>query len=111
MRKIDVYGADWCPDCLRAKAYLEDNGIEYKYIDTSKNEAAGLIVENINNGKRIIPTFIIDGVSHTNPSNEQLDNILKADNQSSASVKNDGCSDFSCGIEHKEMEVGDESEY
>ena len=26
-----IYGADWCPDCIRAKKLLKDAGIKFKY--------------------------------------------------------------------------------
>ncbi|MDA8692899.1 FAD-dependent oxidoreductase [Saprospiraceae bacterium] len=72
MNTIEFYGADWCPDCRRAKAYLNDNNIEYKFIDVDLDESATRKVEKINKGKRIIPTVIINGKSHTNPSNNAL---------------------------------------
>ena len=33
MNKITLYGADWCPDCLRAKAYLKENNIDFEFVD------------------------------------------------------------------------------
>ncbi len=72
MNTIDLYGADWCPDCVRAKAYLKENNIQYNFIDVDLDEAATKKVEEINNGKRIIPTIIINGKSHTNPDNATL---------------------------------------
>ena len=41
-----MYGADWCPDCRRAKSFLEENGIEYDYRDTELDEAAVETVES-----------------------------------------------------------------
>ncbi len=76
MEEIKLYGADWCPDCRRAKTYLKDNKIEYTFIDVDLNEQATKKVESINNGKRIIPTLIINGKSHTNPNNDRLAAIL-----------------------------------
>lgn len=72
MNQIQFYGADWCPDCRRAKAYLKENNVEFDYIDVDLDQEATKRVESINNGKRIIPTIIIDGKSHTNPNNNQL---------------------------------------
>ncbi len=72
MNKIVMYGADWCPDCQRAKAFLKENNIEYNYIDVDLNEEATKKVELINNGKRIIPTLLINGKTYTNPDNSQL---------------------------------------
>lgn len=72
MNQIQFYGADWCPDCLRAKAYLKENNIAYEFIDVDLDEAATKKVEAINKGKRIIPTVIINEKSYTNPTNAQL---------------------------------------
>jgi len=76
MIQIQLYGADWCPDCRRAKAYLKENNISYEFIDVDLDEAATKKVESINNGKRIIPTVIINGKSYTNPNNAQLASVL-----------------------------------
>ncbi len=72
MNEIVMYGADWCPDCRRAKSFLEENGIEYEYRDTELDESAVEIVEKLNNGKRVIPTFVILGRTYTNPDNPTL---------------------------------------
>ena len=69
MNTITLYGADWCPDCRRAKAFLKDNNIEYAFIDVELDKEATSKVEEINNGKRIIPTLIINEISYTNPDN------------------------------------------
>ncbi|MBB6462011.1 glutaredoxin domain-containing protein [Flammeovirga kamogawensis] len=76
MNKIQLFGADWCPDCRRAKAFLNDNNIDYTFIDVDLDKEATLKVEQINNGKRIIPTVIINGKSFTNPSNIELSAVL-----------------------------------
>ena len=76
MGKITFYGADWCPDCKRAKAYLNENNIEYDFIDVDLDKSATDLVEKINSGKRIIPTIIIDDKPHTNPKNDVLAAVL-----------------------------------
>jgi len=76
MDKIKLYGADWCPDCRRAKDYLKENNINYDFIDVDLDESATARVEAINNGKRIIPTLIINEKSYTNPDNPELASIL-----------------------------------
>lgn len=76
MNKITMYGADWCPDCRRAKAFLKENNVSFDYIDVDLDQEATKKVETINNGKRIIPTLIINGASHTNPDNVQLGAVL-----------------------------------
>ncbi len=81
MIEIVLYGADWCPDCLRAKAYLKENKISYQFIDVDLDKAATAKVELINNGKRIIPTIIIGGKPYTNPDNATLASVLGINEQ------------------------------
>lgn len=76
MNTIILYGADWCPDCRRTKAFLKDNNIEYRFIDVDLDKEATSKVEEINNGKRIIPTIIINEKSYTNPDNIILSSVL-----------------------------------
>jgi len=74
--KVQLFGADWCPDCRRAKSFLRDNGINFDFIDVDKYDWATQKVEEINNGKRIIPTILINDVSYTNPDNVELTQLL-----------------------------------
>ena len=76
MNEIILYGADWCPDCRRAKAFLKENKVDYTFVDVDLDEMATKLVEQINKGKRIIPTLIINGKSHTNPDNAHLASVL-----------------------------------
>lgn len=76
MNDIILYGADWCPDCRRAKTYLKENNITYTFVDVDLNKEATAKVEAINNGKRIIPTLIINNKSYTNPDNRALASVL-----------------------------------
>ncbi len=74
---IKVYGADWCSDCVNAKKFLDSKGVEYEYIDITDNDVAIAFVEQINNGRRVIPTLMVNGVSHTNPGIAGLMKIIK----------------------------------
>ncbi len=77
--RVSLFGADWCPDCRRAKSFLQDNSINFEFIDVDKNDWAAVKVEEINNGKRIIPTILIDGTAYTNPDNAKLTKLLSID--------------------------------
>ncbi|NIJ45828.1 thioredoxin reductase (NADPH) [Wenyingzhuangia heitensis] len=77
--QLILFGADWCPDCRRAKSYLDDNLINYQFIDVDQHEWATDQVEAINNGKRIIPTIILNGTPYTNPNNAKLKELLNID--------------------------------
>ncbi len=74
---VIVYGADWCPDCQRAKAYLQNHGIKFQFIEVDKHPWAAEKVEEINNGKRSIPTLLINDTSYTNPDNSVLKEVLQ----------------------------------
>lgn len=76
MQVIQMFGADWCPDCHRAKAFLKENQIEFEFIDIDSQPEAAKLVEQINKGKRIIPTLMIDGAPYTNPDNGTLRTVL-----------------------------------
>jgi glutaredoxin-like protein len=70
---IKVYGADWCGDCRRAKSFMEEHAIRFEWIDVQDDPEARMVVESLNNGKRIIPTIIfLDGSILVEPSNAQL---------------------------------------
>lgn len=70
---ITMYGADWCGDCLRAKAYFGDNGIDFDYINLEETPDAAEIVLERNKGLKRIPVIVFPDDSHlTEPSNEAL---------------------------------------
>ena len=73
---IKVFGADWCSDCVTAKRFLDSKGVAFEYIDITDNQKAIALVEQINNGRRVIPTIMVDGVSFTNPGINGLMKIL-----------------------------------
>ena len=74
---IKVYGANWCPDCVTTKRFLEEKGVEFEYIIITDNQEAIDFLEKVNNGKRIIPTLDIEGVIYTNPGISGLMKIIK----------------------------------
>ena len=74
--RVQLFGADWCPDCRRAKNFLRDNSVNFEFIDVDQHDWATAKVEEINNGKRIIPTVLINGKPHTNPDNVTLTELL-----------------------------------
>ncbi|MFO7943168.1 MAG: FAD-dependent oxidoreductase [Anaerolineales bacterium] len=71
--QIIVYGTTWCPDCKRAKQFFGDQRIEYRWVDIEQNPEAMAYVEEVNDGKRIVPTIIFpDGDRLVEPSNAEL---------------------------------------
>jgi mycoredoxin len=61
MPDIKLYTTSWSADCNQAKKFLDDEGIFYEEIDIEESAPHARFVENANGGKRIVPTFDIDG--------------------------------------------------
>ena len=74
---IKLYGADWCIDCRVMKNFLDKKEFDYQYIDITKDKTAVEIIKKINNGKKIIPTVIINGISYSNPGILNLSQIIR----------------------------------
>jgi len=71
--KIIVYSTVWCPDCKRAKKFLDEHQIQYEEIDIDRNPKAATLVKQLNNGMRVVPTIVFpDGTILSEPSNPQL---------------------------------------
>ena len=58
------------------KKALKSKEIEFEYIDKTNNEQAISLVEQVNNGRRVIPTLVIDETIYTNPVIKELMKIL-----------------------------------
>ncbi len=70
---VTVYGAPWCGDCKRAKKFLGEQRVHYRWVDVEQDAAGLAVVERANNGKRIIPTIVFeDGSRLVEPSNAEL---------------------------------------
>jgi thioredoxin reductase (NADPH) len=70
---ITLYGTIWCPDCKRAKRFFGEQRVPYINIDIEQNPEAMSFVEQINDGKHIIPTIVFpDGSNLVEPSNAEL---------------------------------------
>ena len=70
---VIVYGTTWCPDCKQAKQFLGEQRIHYHWVDIEQDPAAMSYVEEVNQGKRIIPTIVFpDGSMLVEPSNAEL---------------------------------------
>lgn len=79
---ITLYGAQWCPDCRRSKAFLSDQRIPYRYVDLEANPDEVRTVLDLNDGKQIIPTIVFeDGTHVAEPSNAELADRLGLDRQ------------------------------
>jgi glutaredoxin len=53
-----LMGAKWCPPCQRVKDFLDNNGIDYLYVDIDTEEGMALAQDW---GVRSIPSMSIGG--------------------------------------------------
>jgi len=64
-----MYTTTWCGFCVRLKAQLQREGIEYHEIDIERDESAAELVMSVNGGNQTVPTLVFaDGTALTNPS-------------------------------------------
>ena len=72
-QRIRMYGAPWCPDCRQSKQFLNEQHVPFEWNDIDQDEKARDNVQEINNGKQIIPTIVFpDGSVLVEPSNAEL---------------------------------------
>jgi thioredoxin reductase (NADPH) len=70
---ITMYGAHWCPDCVRAKQFFGEHRIQYDYYDIEAHPETIDFIKSVNDGMRIIPTIIFpDGRKLAEPSNAEM---------------------------------------
>jgi len=73
MDQITVYGAPWCPDCRRSKAFLMEQRIPFTWVDIDTDAEGLRFVEELQLGGRTIPTIVFpDGSNLLEPSNAEL---------------------------------------
>jgi len=72
-KDIVIYSTVWCPDCKRVKKFFGEQRLSYVNVDIEQDPQAMAFVEQINDGKRIIPTIVCrDGSILVEPSNSEL---------------------------------------
>lgn len=70
--QIVIYGADWCGDCRRAKAVLDREGVNYRYVDLVDEPDAAHTAQEIS-GRQNIPVVVFPDGSHmVEPTNKDL---------------------------------------
>lgn len=61
MPEITMYCTAWCSDCRRAKLFLQERGVAFREVNIDKSEEAEQLVLRVNNGRRKVPTFEVQG--------------------------------------------------
>jgi mycoredoxin len=56
-----MYTTGWCPDCRRAKAFLLARGVTLEEIDIDESPDDEDLVMCVNDGRRKVPTFEVNG--------------------------------------------------
>ena len=74
--RIVVYGAQWCRDTVRTRIFLNRHGIPYSLIDVEGDLEAAQRVMDWNQGYLSTPTLEIEERIVTEPSDEELADIL-----------------------------------
>ncbi len=71
--EITVYGTQWCGDCKRAKQFFGEQRVHYRFVDVDVDGPGLAFVEQVNNGKRVIPVIVFgDGSTLVEPSNAEM---------------------------------------
>ncbi len=74
---LTMFGADWCRDCRRTKAQLDDLGVAYTYVDLEADTAAADVAREIS-GRTNIPVVLYpDASHHVEPSNADVEAKLR----------------------------------
>lgn len=71
--RITLYGAPWCVDCRRSRAFLARRRIAFDWVDIDVDQDGLRYVKELQHGNRRIPTIVFgDGSCLIEPSNEEL---------------------------------------
>ena len=74
--RIVVYGATWCRDTVRTRAFLNGHGIPYTLVDVDHDPQAAQKVRDWNGGQLSTPTLDIEGQIVSEPSDEELAELV-----------------------------------
>lgn len=69
---VEVYGANWCGDCRRAKAALERLQIEYTWYDIEHDDTMREKAINISSQQHIPVVVYSDGSYQVEPSAKDI---------------------------------------
>lgn len=72
-KQIVIYGTRWCGDTRRTCRFLDENQIDYQFIDIDEDNKAETKVREMNSGDRSVPTILFpDGTVLTEPDERTL---------------------------------------
>jgi len=60
MPKVEIFTADYCPYCVRAKQLLDIKDIDYTEIDVTHDDVARISLVTKAEGRRTVPQIFIN---------------------------------------------------
>ena len=86
MAKVEIYTWQYCPFCIRAKALLDQKGINYQEYSIDGDQEARSIMVDRANGRKTVPQIFIndEGIGgcdelYSLESTNQLEKLIKQD--------------------------------
>lgn len=76
---VILYCTPWCPACRKARAYLNEKGVEFVEVDITRNREAAKHLRNWTGGYETTPTFRIKGEIIINFDRDKVDAALGPD--------------------------------
>lgn len=67
-RGVAVYWRPGCPFCVRLRIAVRKQRAQIAWVDIWQDDAGRAYVAGVNDGNETVPTVVIDGTPHTNPS-------------------------------------------
>ncbi len=58
---VKIYSTTWCGDCQVTKTFLKKLSIPFEEVNIEEHPDAADFVMQVNNGKRSVPTLVVDG--------------------------------------------------
>ena len=62
MKKIEIYTANYCPFCVKAKSLLNKKNIKFTELDISNDESLRVKMTAMANGARSVPQIFVDNI-------------------------------------------------
>jgi mycoredoxin len=76
---VTMYTTTWCGYCVRLKAGLQREGIDFIEVNIETDDDAADLVMQVNGGNRTVPTVVLpNGSALTNPSVTEIKAELAA---------------------------------
>jgi mycoredoxin len=77
MEVVKVYGRDTCEDTQHTLAYLDSIGLKHEYVDVDEDAEGLEFIQRSNNGKERTPTIDVGGEILVEPSDTELEAVLR----------------------------------